>query len=84
MVKKQLFLCIAEVSRFYFYGKSAPMLYLVEIDHFFLGTGFVRQGIIKWGFATCAANTVKNKLIPLAVVHCGNLATYKNRETSDV
>jgi hypothetical protein len=60
------------------------VLYLIEILNVYLGAEFVCQGIIKWGFAICMANTAKIIFIPAAMAHYGSLGIFKNRETSDM
>jgi hypothetical protein len=68
----------------YILYKFAILLYVAEMLNVFLGTEFMCQGVIKWGFAICMANTAKDIFIPAAMAHYDSLENFKNQETSDI
>jgi hypothetical protein len=71
-----------KVPDFIFMTNPLMHCILLKYSQVFLGTEFMYQGIIKWGFVICMANTVKNKFIPATVAYHASLRIFKNRETS--
>jgi hypothetical protein len=53
----------------------------LKYSYVFHGVEFMCQGIIKWGFVICMANTNNKFILPTVAHHC-SLRIFKNRETS--